>query len=319
MPKFLKLLVLEIMLVYCKLSPNTDQYNDQFLEAFCNDKKEKDAIICQPMFSTQNDQSYYTQVPSNNQVQYNNQVPSNLVPSNVVPSNAVPSNLVLSNVVPSNVVQQPPSNSVQQVPSNIVQQVQQPPSIQVHQVQQPNVSVKLKPPILQSHPITQKTSVSPPNIGQKLSIVLGENPIARNQLMKFLDYSGVPPPWDQLLDFETTQHHQLPDPDNIFRKIRKQLLKFDKVKTCIVEALIVIEKYITRAKAYLKEDLKDLCRDKILLKNILKRLNTKPAYEFRSELFKRFADVKCQTTATEKSFYKLRDWLIKIKKLFATL
>ncbi|EEQ81763.1 hypothetical protein NCER_101662 [Vairimorpha ceranae BRL01] len=155
--------------------------------------------------------------------------------------------------------------------------------------------------------------------GQRLSTVLNENPIAKTQLINFLEYNGVPPPWDQLLDFETTQHHQLPDPDNLFRKIRKQLLTFDNVRTCIVEALVVIEKYINRGKAYLAEDLKDLCRDKTLLKNILKRLRTKPAYEFRSELFKRYADIKCKSLATQKSFRKLRDWLLKIKRRFATL
>lgn len=304
MKRFLKLIILELVQGGTQMMQNTDVYNDQFLDAFCNDKKERDTLICQPMYNTQQDQNFYTQ---NNQ-----QVPSNQYQQQPVKVN--PPQVAHPVQQQQPIVQQP-------VQQPLVQQPVQQPIVQ----QQP---VKINPPTqvpphtsmtIQSQPITQKTSATPKNLGQKLSIVLSENPIARNQLINFLDYTGVPPPWDQLLDFETTQHHQLPDPDNLFRKIRKQLLTFDKVKTCIVEALIVIEKYINRGKAYLSEDLKDLCRDKILLKNILKRLNTKPAYEFRSELFKRFADIKCKSTSTEKSFYKLRDWLMRIKKLFATL
>lgn len=153
----------------------------------------------------------------------------------------------------------------------------------------------------------------------KLSTILKENPMARCQIVNFLEYSGVPPPWDQLLDFETTQHHQLPDPDNLFRKIRNLLLKFDRVKNCIVEALLIIEKYIGRGKAYITEDLKDLKRYRLILKAILKKLCTSPSGEVRNELYKRFYEIKCKAKNVENSFYKLRDWIIKITKLFKTL
>lgn len=153
----------------------------------------------------------------------------------------------------------------------------------------------------------------------KLSTILKENPNARNQLVQFLEYSGVPPPWDQLLDFETTQHHQLPDPENMFRKIRNLLLKFDSIKNCIVEALLVIEKYIGRAKAYILEDLKDLKRYRTILKGILQKLCANPSAEAKNELFKRFYYIKCKAKEVENSFYKLRDWIIRITKCFKTL
>ncbi|WUR03880.1 putative SP-containing protein [Vairimorpha necatrix] len=265
---------------------NTTPFTESVIDALCNDQKQRELIQCQPSYTTNVRPIAWTTPPVQNQ---------NIVPSNTTQFVSTPVNPV-QNIAP--IPTAPPVIQPAYVPRPVPPQ---------------NTTVTLS-----STPIPN-LHLTGTGAGAKLSAVLSENPLAKTQLINFLEYNGVPPPWDQLLDFETTQHHQLPDPDNLFRKIRKQLLTFENVKTCIVEGLIVVEKYINRGKAYLAEDLKDLCRDKTVLKNILKRLKTKPAYEFRSELFKRYAEVKSRSFATQKSFYKLRDWLMKIKRLFATL
>ncbi|KAF9761598.1 hypothetical protein NGRA_2532 [Nosema granulosis] len=204
-----------------------------------------------------------------------------------------------------------PQPRIQQ-PVQVQQQIQQPPIITQTLVQ--------PPPIQQIQVQPQTNPQPPPSLPHApLSSILKENPLAKCQIINFLEYSGVPPPWDQLLDFETKQHHQLPDPDNLFRKIRNLLLKFDRVKNCIVEALLKIEKFIGRGKGYIKEDLTDLKRYRLELKALLKRLCKSPSGEVRNELYKRFYEIKSQAKDVQNSFYKLRDWLIKITKLFKTL
>ncbi|EQB61564.1 hypothetical protein NAPIS_ORF00861 [Vairimorpha apis BRL 01] len=306
-----------LTLLYCSVSPSNDlqQELNKAVADICNQStKEYQECVQQNNYNNNNIQPTYFLQPnvptaSYNSLQSTTQNQSNAVPQTypVMQQTApVYSNAQTYPVPQATIAPVIPTQSVVPITpeySTVVAPVVQPTvapiaSAVVQQVQTPN-------PVI----------CSPSKTNKSLSSLLRENPLARKQVMSFLEYSGVPPPWDQLLDFETTTHHQLPDPETLFSKIRKQLLTFDKVKTCIVEALMVIEKFINRGKGYLAEDLRDLCQHKIMLNNIMQRLRAKPAYEFRSLLFKRFAEIKCKIQETEKSFFRMKNWLLKIRAL----
>lgn len=309
-------------LLYCSQNPYGDLQQEltKISAEICNQSTKEYQECLQANGYNYNNQPTYNSQPSAdtsyNSVQSNNTVSTypTVQPTapvySVVPTYTVPQVTVTPVVAAQTVAPTPQYSSVAPVTpqySTVAPVVPQYSTITPQPTITPTTSVSPNLP----NPV-----ICPPSKKSKtLSSILRENQVARKQIIDFLNYSGVPLPWDQLLDFETTTHHQLPDPDTLFAKIRKQLLAFDKVKTCIVESLMVIEKFINRGKGYLAEDLRDLCQHKIMLNNIYKRLKAKPAYEFRSLLLKRYAEIKCKIEETVKSFCRMKKWLLKIRAL----